>query len=146
MDNNAQPVLAGHVQVHGRILLAEDDLINREVAVGMLEICGASVTVVGTGREVLQALDQSAFDLILMDCEMPDMDGLTATRAIRQRGILRSDGTPIPIVALTAHALDTHRVLCFAAGMDDYASKPLSMEQCAALLRRWVPAVAARAA
>ena len=145
-DNNAQPVLAGHAQVHGRILLAEDDLINQEVVLGMLEICGASVTVVGTGQEVLQALDQAAFDLILMDCEMPDMDGLTTTRAIRQRGILRSDGTPIPIVALTAHALDTHRVLCFAAGMDDYASKPLPIEQCSALLRRWVPAVASRAA
>ena len=145
-DSNAQPVLAGHTQVYGRILLAEDDLINQEVLLGMLEICGASVTVVGTGQEVLQALDQAAFDLILMDCEMPDMDGLTTTRAIRQRGILRSDGTPIPIVALTAHALDTHRVLCFAAGMDDYASKPLPMEQCAALLRRWVPAVASRAA
>ena len=145
-NHTVLPVVTGHTQVRGRILLAEDDLINQEVVVGMLQICGASVTVAGTGREVLQALDQSAFDLILMDCEMPDMDGLTTARAIRQRGILRSDGTPIPIVALTAHALDTHRVLCFAAGMDDYASKPLPIEQCATLLRRWVPAVASRAA
>ena len=145
-NHTVLPVVTGHTQVRGRILLAEDDLINQEVVVGMLQICGASVTVAGTGREVLQALDQSAFDLILMDCEMPDMDGLTTARAIRQRGILRSDGTPIPIVALTAHALDTHRVLCFAAGMDDYASKPLPIEQCAALLRRWVPAIASRAA
>jgi signal transduction histidine kinase len=145
-DHTVLPVVTGHTQVRGRILLAEDDLINQEVVVGMLQICGASVTVAGTGREVLQALEQSAFDLILMDCEMPDMDGLTTARAIRQRGILRSDGTPIPIVALTAHALDTHRVLCFAAGMDDYESKPLPIEQCAALLRRWVPAIASRAA
>lgn len=142
----ARSSAGGGMPGQGRVLLAEDDPINREVFLGMLEICGACVTIAGTGREVLQALEQATFDLIFMDCEMPEMDGLTATRAIRQRGVLRLDGTPIPIVALTAHALDSHRALCLAAGMNDYASKPLPIEQLAALLRRWVPSAASRAA
>ena len=90
----------------------EDDPTNREVLLGMLELCGHSATVVGTGTGVLQALNHSPSDLIFMDCEMPEMDGLTATKAIRRQRITRVDGTPVSIVALTAHALETHRQAC----------------------------------
>ena len=130
----------------GRILLAEDDPTNREVLLGMLELCGLSATVVGTGTGVLQALSQSTFDLIFMDCEMPEMDGLTATKAIREQRVTRVDGRPVPIVALTAHALETHRLACLAAGMDDYLTKPVALEQIAGALRRWLPSRTSEAA
>lgn len=130
----------------GRILLAEDDPTNREVLLGMLELCGTSATVVGTGIGVLQALSQSPFDIIFMDCEMPEMDGLTATKAIRERRVTGSNGRPIPIVALTAHALETHRIACLAAGMNDYVTKPVVLEQIAATLRRWLPSSISQAA
>ena len=130
----------------GRILVAEDDPTNREVLLGMLELCGHSATVVGTGTSVLQALNHSPFDLIFMDCEMPEMDGVTATKAIRQRRITRVDGKPVSIVALTAHALETHRQACLAAGMDDYVTKPVALEQIAGALRRWLPSRTSEAA
>ena len=130
----------------GRILVAEDDPTNREVLLGMLELCGHSATVVGTGTGVLQALNHSPFDLIFMDCEMPEMDGLTATKAIRRQRITRVDGTPVSIVALTAHALETHRQACLAAGMDDYVTKPVALEQIAGALRRWLPSRTSKAA
>jgi CheY-like chemotaxis protein len=91
-------------------------------------------------------LEQSPFDLIFMDCEMPEMDGLTATKEVRRLGVTRSDGKPIPIVALTAHALDSHRTSCLAAGMDDYASKPVTLQQIVHILRRWAPPMISRAA
>jgi len=109
-------------------------------------VCGHSATVVGTGTSVLQALNHSPFDLFFMDCEMPEMDGLTATKAIRQQRITRADGTPVSIVALTAHALETHRQACLAAGMDDYVTKPVALEQIAGALRRWLPSRTSEAA
>ena len=112
----------------------------------MLELCGTSATVVGTGTGVLQALSQSPFDIIFMDCEMPEMDGLAATKAIRERRVTGSDGRPIPIVALTAHALETHRIACLAAGMNDYVTKPVTLEQIANALRRWLPSSTSQAA
>lgn len=130
----------------GRILLADDDPVNREVFLGMLELCGEPATVATNGREVLEALEQSPFDLVFMDCEMPEVDGLTAAREIRRRGLTRSDGKPVAIVALTAHALEAHRAACLAAGMDDYVSKPIKLEQIAHILRRWVPSMTSRAA
>ncbi len=134
------------IRIPARILLADDDPVNREVLLGMLEACGESAVAVETGRQVLDVVNQSPFDLVFMDCEMPEMDGLTATREIRRQGITRSDGSPIRIVALTAHALDTHRISCSTAGMDDYISKPVSLEQIAQALKRWMPRVSSRAA
>jgi len=151
--NTSQVGCPSSVSVHGpdiripaRILLADDDPVNRDVLLGMLEACGESAVAVETGRQVLDVVDQSPFDLIFMDCEMPEMDGLTATREIRRQGITRSDGSPIRIVALTAHALDTHRILFSTAGMDDYISKPVSLEQIAQALKRWMPIASSRAA
>lgn len=134
------------IRVPARILLADDDPVNREVLLGMLEACGESAVSVETGRQVLDVVDQAPFDLVFMDCEMPEMDGLTATKEIRSRRMTRSDGTALPVVALTAHALETHRLACMAAGMDDYISKPVTLTQISQALKRWLPAVSSRAA
>lgn len=105
-----------------RILLAEDGAVNQRVAVLMLESRGHEVTVANNGREAVERFKSGAFDLILMDVQMPEMDGLEATRTIRG---LETDGDHIPIVAMTAHAMSGDRERCLEAGMDDYLSKPI---------------------
>lgn len=129
-----------------RILLAEDDPTNKEVFLRMLELCGESVDIVGTGREAIHALEQSQYDLIFMDCEMPEMDGLTATAEIRRRGFVRPGGKPIPIVALTGYAMNSHQTACFAGGMDGFLSKPVKLEEIKNAVRQWLPAMDSRAA
>jgi CheY-like chemotaxis protein len=104
-------------------LLAEDCLVNQEVAVGLLELQGHTVFVVNNGREAVDATRQRAFDLVLMDVEMPELDGLEATRLIRN--MERDTGRHTPIVAMTAHAVTGFQQKCLAAGMDDYISKPI---------------------
>ncbi len=123
---------------HGRVLLVEDNSVNREVSVGMLELIGYRVTVAENGRQALTASATEAFDLILMDCQMPVMDGFTATTAIRARERDRN-ASHVPIVALTANAMDGDRERCLAAGMDDYLSKPFSQQALADMLARWQP-------
>jgi CheY-like chemotaxis protein len=105
------------------VLVAEDNIVNQRVAAGLLTRRGHRVTVVASGREALVALQRDAFDLILMDVQMPDMDGFEATAAIRARE--RETGGHIRIVAMTAHAMTGDRDRCLAAGMDDYLSKPI---------------------
>lgn len=105
------------------VLLADDGLINQEVVVGLLELRGHRVETVETGRQAIEALDQRAFDVVLMDLEMPDMDGLEATAVVRERE--RLGGGHTPIVAMTAHAIKGFREKCLAAGMDDYLTKPI---------------------
>jgi CheY-like chemotaxis protein/HPt (histidine-containing phosphotransfer) domain-containing protein len=134
----ANPAAAG---TRGDILVVEDNLINQQVALGILQIQGYRVTVVNNGREALEAHAQGAFDLILMDCHMPEMDGFEATRAIRASE--RSTGKRVPIVALTANAMAQDREACLAAGMDDHLSKPFSMVTLQDMLDRWMPKVTA---
>jgi CheY-like chemotaxis protein len=105
------------------VLLAEDNVVNQMIAVKQLTRRGHVVTVATTGREALTALDRDTFDLVLMDVQMPEMDGFEATAAIRQRE--RQTGRHLRIVAMTAHAMTGDRERCLAAGMDDYLSKPL---------------------
>jgi CheY-like chemotaxis protein len=106
-----------------RILLAEDSLFNQKLAVALLEKRGHSVTVAQHGREALAAVEQNAFDLVLMDVQMPEMDGLEATRAIREWEKDRAHR--LPIVAMTAHAMKGDRERCLEAGMDAYVAKPV---------------------
>ncbi len=106
-----------------RVLLAEDDPINQDVAVGLLELRGHSVEVCGTGQEAVDAFRREAFDVVLMDVEMPEMDGFAATRILRE--IEEASGTHIPIIAMTAHTQESLRQKCLAAGMDDYIPKPI---------------------
>jgi two-component system sensor histidine kinase/response regulator len=106
-----------------RILVVEDNVVNQKVASAMLEKRGHGVVIASNGREALGFLDKENFDLILMDVQMPEMDGFEATRLIRQRE--KEDGGQIPIVAMTAHAMKGDRERCLEAGMDDYVSKPI---------------------
>ncbi|HET7057292.1 MAG TPA: response regulator [Nitrospiraceae bacterium] len=134
---------------HGRILLAEDNPVNQEVALGMLEALGCHADLASNGREVLEALKQKTYDLILMDCQMPEMDGFEATKHIREMEARRSALEPrpsdleqfphLPIIAVTAHAITGDRERCVTAGMDDYLSKPFVQDQLQALLLRWLP-------
>jgi two-component system sensor kinase len=105
------------------VLLAEDCLVNQEVAVGLLELLGHAVRVVNNGREAVEAARQQHFDVVLMDVEMPELDGLEATRLIRDMEV--GTGRRTPIVAMTAHAVTGFQQKCLEAGMDDYISKPI---------------------
>ena len=110
-----------------RVLLAEDGLVNQEVAVGLLEMRGHRVVVAGNGKEAVAAWQQQAFDVVLMDLEMPEMDGLEAAAAIRAKEV--ATGRHVPIIAMTAHAVAGFRDRCLAAGMDDYITKPIKPEE-----------------
>ncbi|MNM64060.1 Signal transduction histidine-protein kinase BarA [compost metagenome] len=118
-----------------RILLVEDNPVNQLVAKGMLAKLGCQVQVAAQGAEALELLEQDAFDLVLMDCNMPVMDGYEASRRIRQSG----RWPELPIVALTANAMPEERERCRAAGMDDYLAKPFRREELLALIDHWVP-------
>lgn len=132
-----EPVAHGQQQSAGRILLAEDSPVNREVAVGMLEQLGYLVEVAENGRQALLATAQNRFDLVLMDCQMPEMDGLTATAEIRRRDS-ESERGRLPIIALTANAMQGDREQCLAAGMDDYLTKPYTQLQLRDMVQKWL--------
>ena len=115
-----------------RILLAEDNPVNQKVALHMLRRGGYDVTVVATGREAVDRVAREAFDLVLMDVQMPEMDGFAATAAIRRD----LAGRHLPIVAMTAHSMAGDRERCLAAGMDAYISKPIRLADLFAVLER----------
>ncbi|HET7791186.1 MAG TPA: response regulator [Gemmatimonadales bacterium] len=120
-----------------RVLVVDDNLVNQHVIRSMLERYDCQIEVVGNGQLALDAAARTAFDVILMDCQMPVMDGYAATAALRTRETEGRHRTPI--LALTAEALAGERERCLAAGMDDYLTKPLRPPQLAAALRRWLP-------
>ena len=127
----------GHVlpRLNGRVLLVEDNPVNQAVAVEMLQQLGLETVVAINGREAVDRASIEAFDIILMDCEMPVMDGFEATAVIRDTV---AEEERAPIVALTANAVDGDRERCIAAGMQDYLSKPLTMERLHEMLEKWL--------
>ncbi len=116
-----------------RLLLAEDSLVNQKLAVGLLERHGHRITIANNGRQALDLAANENFDAILMDVQMPEMDGLEATRQIRERE--RQAGGHVPIIAMTAHALKGDRERCLSSGMDEYVSKPIRERQLLSALR-----------
>ena len=118
-----------------RVLVAEDNIVNQQVAVRMLEKLGCRVDVVANGCEALKVLAQCPYDLVLMDCQMPDMDGYATTAAIRARE--QQTGQHLPNIAMTANAMRGDREDCLQAGMDDYVSKPVQPAQLLTMLRKW---------
>jgi two-component system, sensor histidine kinase and response regulator len=118
------------------VLLAEDNVVNQRLAVRLLEKRGHRVVVAGTGLEALRALEKESFDLVLMDVQMPEMDGLEATAAIRERE--KGTGARQAVVALTAHAMKGDREKCLAAGMDGYLTKPIRPQELDQLLEVYV--------
>ena len=117
-----------------RVLLAEDNVVNQRMAVLMLERLGCRVDVAGNGLEAIDLSGRLPYDIIFLDCQMPELDGYGAARAIRAR---EAGGPRVPIIALTANAMDGDREECLAAGMDDYLSKPVVMASLASALRRY---------
>jgi CheY-like chemotaxis protein/HPt (histidine-containing phosphotransfer) domain-containing protein len=122
---------------NARILVAEDNPVNQEVAVAMLESLGCQVAVVANGREAVAAVTRARYDLILMDCHMPVLDGFAATLEIRRQE--QADARPaVPIIALTANVIKGFREQCLAVGMNDYLSKPFTQAQLQTLLQQWL--------
>jgi signal transduction histidine kinase/CheY-like chemotaxis protein/HPt (histidine-containing phosphotransfer) domain-containing protein len=133
-EREAAPRRSGH------ILVAEDNEINSLVTAALLLESGCTVHVVRSGFEVLNACESHAYDLVLMDCRMPEMDGYEAATELRRAGITDSGGRRLPIVALTAHAVSDEGERCIAAGMDDWLTKPATPETLGRVLSRWLPA------
>ena len=135
---SAQPVPATVRDRSLKVLLAEDQPANQKVAAHWLRSRGHCVEIASTGREALDLLTRAGFDLVLMDVQMPDIDGLAATKTIRERE--RVEGGHIPIIAMTAYAMPGDRERCLAAGMDDYLAKPIvfheALNKIAALSRK----------
>lgn len=139
-----RPVEASPQQVHEsspeslqiRILLAEDNLVNQKVALRVLKHLGYQADVVSNGLEVIQAIAKKTYDLILMDIQMPDMDGLEATEYIRKQEV-EQQSSPIAIIAITANATHDDQYICRRAGMNDYISKPIQIEKLKDILQKY---------
>jgi CheY-like chemotaxis protein len=122
--------------LHVRALIVEDNAVNQVVAARILEKLGCRVDVAANGREALEMLSLLPYDMVFMDCQMPEMDGFEATREIRRR---EGTGVRCPIIAMTANAMQGDRERCLDAGMDDYVSKPMRTADLAEALERHVP-------
>jgi two-component system sensor histidine kinase/response regulator len=134
-DSRAAAVIPEAIRATTRILVADDNAVNQKVAVKLIERLGYAADCVANGKEALEALGMIPYDLVFMDCEMPEMDGYEATRAIRHMK------TPAPgpvIIAMTANALKGDRERCLKAGMNDYVAKPIRADELSAVIERWL--------
>ena len=122
------------------VLLVEDNAVNRMVARAMIEELGCQIVDAETGADALMLVSRQRFDLILMDCQMPVIDGFEAARRIRAQEQNAGATRRMPIIALTANAIAGDRERCLAAGMDDYLTKPFSQRTLLAAIARWLPA------
>jgi len=120
-----------------KLLLAEDNLVNQHVAMAVLRKLGLKADLAANGQEAVDALLGNSYDLVLMDCQMPEMDGFQATRKIREN---EGEGRHVPILAMTANAMQGDRERCLESGMDDYLPKPVTIDNLKNALRRWLPA------
>lgn len=125
-----------------RLLLAEDDPVNQEITRGIMWVLGYSLDVVNNGHEALQALTESDYSLVLMDCQMPGTDGFEATAIIRDP-LSQVKNHEVPVIALTGNTFKGDREKCFDAGMNDYLAKPYAKESLAAILAKWLPTATA---
>jgi CheY-like chemotaxis protein len=130
------PLFDGHAP---RVLVVEDNVINQRIAARLLQNLGCTVDVVANGREAVEMIERFAYEIVLMDVHMPEMDGFAATGEIRRSG---GPHDSVPIVAMTANAMAGDRERCLAAGMNDYLSKPVHAEDLQRVLRQWVRAAA----
>jgi CheY-like chemotaxis protein/HPt (histidine-containing phosphotransfer) domain-containing protein len=131
---------AAATRIVGRVLMAEDNGVNQFVARNVLKSIGCEFEIVPNGQEALLAVQRGGYDIVLMDCQMPVMDGYEATREIRAWEQAQAAPRRIPIIALTANALVGDADVCRAAGMDDHLAKPYSRKQLISLMARWLPA------
>jgi signal transduction histidine kinase/DNA-binding response OmpR family regulator len=131
------PAGGSNGQSRGRILIAEDNAVNQKLIVRLLDKLGYRTDVAGNGLEVLDALAAIPYAAVLMDCQMPEMDGYETTRVIRQREAAATPPAHLPIIAMTANALQGDREKCLAAGMDDYVAKPINPAELQVTLERW---------
>lgn len=120
------------------ILLVEDNIVNRKVAVGMLKKFGYQVTVAENGREAVERVQRNQYDLVIMDVQMPVLNGLDATAEIRRMESEKGVTQPLPIIAMTANAMERDRLECLDAGMDDHMSKPIRQKELKAILMKWL--------
>jgi CheY-like chemotaxis protein len=125
-------------KLRGHALLVEDNPVNRKVAEKLISLLGLTHDYAENGEQALQKLAKERFNLVLMDCQMPIMDGYSATRLFREEEARAGDGRHLPIVAMTANAMAGDRERCLASGMDDYLSKPLNRDHLADTVRRWL--------
>jgi CheY-like chemotaxis protein len=134
----APPQRSGRTHLGLRVLLAEDNLVNQQVALQMLARLGCRATAVEDGAQAIAAVGSDEYDVVLMDVQMPNMDGLEATALVRKGE--EGTGRHLPILAMTAHAREGDRQRCLAAGMDGYVSKPVKMDELARALAPWARA------
>lgn len=139
------PAPAEPSRYSGKVLLVEDNEVNQIVACGMLKKFGINPDIAENGLKALEAVCAGRYDLVLMDCQMPELDGYETTKRLRARE--QAEALPrLPIIAMTANAMSGDRELCLAAGMDDHIAKPITKDTLATVLARWLPAVTAPAA
>ncbi len=135
-ESDEQQLKTNNTKFKGRVLLAEDNLVNQKVATSMLKMLGLEIDIAHNGQLAVEQAFKNSYDIIFMDCQMPTMDGFTATTEIRQRE--KTSGKQMVIVALTANAMASDRKNCIAVGMNDFLAKPIKLEELLSILKKWL--------